>query len=84
MFYVKQQLICTLMIACCASILNHLDEDGFLTAGAEIARYHRLPSEIEDVIAILKRCDPIGLFFHPGEAMLAQIESRQKQWRFHI
>jgi RNA polymerase sigma-54 factor len=61
-----------------AYILNHLDEDGFLTAGVlEIARYHhRLPSEIEDVIAILKRCDPIGVCSStPGEAMLAQIES---------
>lgn len=61
-----------------AYILNHLDEDGFLTITVlEIARYHhRLPSEIEEVIAILKRCDPVGVCSStPSEAMLAQIES---------
>lgn len=61
-----------------AYILNHLDEDGFLTISMlEIARYHhRLPSEIEEVIALLKRCEPIGVCSStPGEAMLAQIES---------
>ncbi len=43
----------------------------------EIARYHhRLPSEIEEIIAILKRCDPVGVCSAtPSEAMLAQIES---------
>lgn len=61
-----------------AYILNHLDEDGFLSVSVmEIARYHhRLPSEIEAVIELLKRCDPIGVCSSsPNEAMLAQIES---------
>lgn len=61
-----------------AYILNHLDDDGFLSVPViEIARYHhRLPSEIEEVIALLKRCDPIGVCSSsPNEAMLAQIDS---------
>ena len=60
-----------------AYILNHLDEDGFLTiTPIEVARYHhRLPSEIEEVIALLKRCDPVGVCSaNPAEAMLAQLE----------
>lgn len=61
-----------------AYILNHLDEDGLLTVTImEIARYHhRLPSEIEEVVELLKRCDPVGVCAStPNEAMLAQIES---------
>jgi len=61
-----------------AYILSHLDEDGLLTISVmEIARYHhRLPSEVEDVIAMLKRCDPVGVCSaNPAEAMLAQIDS---------
>lgn len=61
-----------------AYILNHLDEDGFLTTTVmEIARYHhRLPSEVSEIIARLKKCDPIGVCSaNPQEAMLAQIEA---------
>ena len=61
-----------------AYILNHLDEDGFLTiTPIEVARYHhRLPSEVQAVIDLLKRCDPVGACSaNPAEAMLAQVES---------
>jgi RNA polymerase sigma-54 factor len=61
-----------------AYILNHLDDDGFLTTTAmEVARYHhRLPSEVNEIIERLKRCDPIGVCSaNPQEAMLAQIEA---------
>ena len=61
-----------------AYILNHLDEDGFLTTTVmEIARYHhRLPSEVTEIIAMLKRCDPVGVCSStPQEAMLAQIDA---------
>lgn len=61
-----------------AYILNHLDEDGFLTiTPIEVARYHhRLPSEIQEIIELLKRCDPVGVCSaNPAEAMLAQAES---------
>ena len=61
-----------------AYILNHLDEDGFLTTTAiEVARFHhRLPSEITAIIERLKRCDPIGVCSKdPQEAMLAQIDA---------
>ena len=61
-----------------AYILNHLDEDGFLTiTPIEVARYHhRLPSDIQEIIELLKRCDPVGVCSaHPAEAMLAQVES---------
>jgi len=61
-----------------AYILNHLDDDGFLTiTPIEVARYHhRLPSEVQAVIDLLKRCDPVGACSaNPAEAMLAQIES---------
>jgi RNA polymerase sigma-54 factor len=64
-----------------AYILSNLDEDGLLTTTLmEIARYHhRLPSEIEDVIALLKHCDPVGVCSaNPGEAMLAQIDSLEE------
>ena len=61
-----------------AYILNHLDEDGFLTiTPIEVARYHhRLPSEIQEIIDLLKRCDPVGVCSaNPAEAMLAQVDS---------
>ncbi len=61
-----------------AYILNHLDEDGFLTiTPIEVARYHhRLPSEIQEIIELLKRCDPVGVCSaNPAEAMLAQADS---------
>lgn len=61
-----------------AYILNHLDEDGFLTiTPIEVARYHhRLPSEIQEIIELLKRCDPVGVCSaNPAEAMLAQTDS---------
>ncbi len=63
-----------------AYILNHLDEDGFLTTTVmEIARYHhRLPSEVTEIIEMLKRCDPpVGVCSStpPQEAMLAQIDA---------
>lgn len=61
-----------------AYILNHLDEDGFLTiTPIEVARYHhRLPSEIQEIIDLLKRCEPVGVCSaHPAEAMLAQVDS---------
>ncbi|HHX08529.1 MAG TPA: hypothetical protein GX730_03745 [Chloroflexi bacterium] len=64
-----------------AYILNHLDEDGLLTITAmEVARYHhRLPSEVEAVIELLKRCDPVGVCSAtPAEAMLAQVESLEE------
>ncbi len=60
-----------------AYILNHLDEDGFLTTNVlEIARYHhRLPSEVTAIIDRLKRCEPVGVCStNPQEAMLAQID----------
>ncbi len=60
-----------------AYILNHLDEDGFLTTTAmEVARYHHRPlSEVTDIIERLKRCDPIGVCSKdPQEAMLVQID----------
>lgn len=58
-------------------LLNHLDEDGFLTTTAlEVARYHhRSPDNITNVIERLKRCDPIGVCSaNPREAMLTQID----------
>ncbi|MDD2456566.1 MAG: hypothetical protein PHE10_09595, partial [Kiritimatiellae bacterium] len=61
-----------------AYILNHLDEDGFLTiTSIEVARYHhRLPSEIQEIIELLKRCDPVGVCSaNPAEAMLVQADS---------
>ena len=61
-----------------AYILNHLNEDGFLTiTPVEVARYHhRLPDEVEEIIELLKRCDPVGVCSaNPAEAMLAQIDS---------
>jgi RNA polymerase sigma-54 factor len=61
-----------------AYILNHLNEDGFLTiTPVEVARYHhRLPGEVEEIIELLKRCDPVGVCSsNPAEAMLAQIDS---------
>ena len=61
-----------------AYILNHLDEDGFLTTTAmEVARYHHcLPSEVNEIIERLKRCEPIGVCSaNPQEAMLAQIDA---------
>ena len=61
-----------------AYILNHLNEDGFLTiTPIEVARYHhRLPDEVEEIIELLKRCDPVGVCSaNPAEAMLAQIDS---------
>ncbi len=64
-----------------AYILNHLDEDGFLTiTPIDVARYHhRLPSEIQEIIDLLKRCDPIGVCSaNPEEAMLAQVESLEE------
>ncbi|MDD4042167.1 MAG: hypothetical protein PHS75_00410 [Anaerolineaceae bacterium] len=64
-----------------AYILNQLDEDGFLTVTPiEVARYHhRLPSEIEEIIELLKRCDPVGVCSaNPAEAMLAQVESLEE------
>lgn len=64
-----------------AYILNHLDEDGFLTiTPIEVARYHhRLPSEVQAVIDLLKRCDPVGACSaNPAEAMLAQVESLEE------
>ena len=64
-----------------AYILNHLDDDGFLTITPfEVARYHhRLPSEVKAVIDLLKRCDPIGACSaNPAEAMLAQVESLEE------
>lgn len=60
-----------------AYILNHLDEDGFLTASAqEIARYqHRSPEDVQNLIERIKRCDPIGVCSKdPREALLTQIE----------
>ena len=64
-----------------AYILNHLDDDGFLTiTPIEVARYHhRLPSEVQAVIDLLKRCDPVGACSaNPAEAMLAQVESLEE------
>lgn len=64
-----------------AYILNHLDEDGFLTTTAlEVARYHhRLPSEVTAIIERIKRCDPIGVGSkNPQEAMLAQIDALEE------
>lgn len=60
-----------------AFILNHLDENGFLTTTVlEIARYHhRLPSEVQEVIERLKHCDPVGVCASsPQEALLTQID----------
>jgi RNA polymerase sigma-54 factor len=60
-----------------AYILTNLDDDGFLTVKPiEIAKYyHRLLSEIENLIKKIQRCDPIGVCAaNPKEAMLTQIE----------
>ncbi len=60
-----------------AYILNHLDEDGFLTTSAqEIARYqHRHLLEVQNLIERIKRCDPVGVCStNPQEALLTQIE----------
>ena len=60
-----------------AYILNHLDEDGFLTTTAqEIARYqHRHPADVQNLIDRIKRCDPVGVCsLDPKEALLTQIE----------
>lgn len=60
-----------------AYILTHIDEDGFLPISPiEIARYHhRLPSEIENIINKIKRCEPLGVCSsNPKEAMLIQVD----------
>jgi RNA polymerase sigma-54 factor len=60
-----------------AYILTNLDDDGFLNVKPiEIAKYyHRLLSEIENLIKKIQRCDPIGVCAaNPKEAMLTQIE----------
>ena len=60
-----------------AFILNHLDDDGFLTTTPlEVARYHhRDPGEIADLINRLKRCEPIGVCAEgPVDAMLTQLD----------
>ncbi len=59
-------------------ILNHLDDDGFLTTTAfEVARYfHRSPSDIEALIDRLKHCDPVGVCAKdPKDAMLTQLDA---------
>ncbi len=60
-----------------AYILNHLDDDGFLTTNAfEVARYfHKPVDEIQSLINRLKRCDPVGVCAaDPKDAMLTQID----------
>ncbi|MEA4811952.1 MAG: hypothetical protein VB108_05215 [Anaerolineaceae bacterium] len=60
-----------------AYILNHLDEDGFLTTEVhEIAKYqHRSVTEVQQLIERLKHCEPVGVCSKgPQEAMLTQIE----------
>lgn len=64
-----------------AYILNHLDEDGFLTTTAfEVARYHhRTTQEITNLVEKIKRCDPVGVCSaNPTEAMLAQIDALEE------
>jgi RNA polymerase sigma-54 factor len=60
-----------------AYILNHLDDDGFLTTNAiEVAHYfHRPAAEVQSLIDRLKRCEPVGVCAaDPKDAMLTQIE----------
>ena len=78
--YVLRQVAADLAVedrAIAAFILNHLDEDGFLTTTAfEIARYHhRLISDVEEIIRRLSHCDPVGVCTaNPRDAMLTQIQ----------
>lgn len=60
-----------------AYILNHLDDDGFLTTNAtDVSRYfHRPAQEIQEIINRLKHCDPVGVCASdPIDAMLTQID----------
>lgn len=60
-----------------AYLLTHLDEDGLLTTTTvEVARYLKvLPSEVERVLRIIMRADPIGVGARsPQEAMSIQLD----------
>ena len=60
-----------------AFILTNLDEDGFLEIPViEIASYHHiLPSQVEKVLHIIHRADPIGVgSSSPKEALLVQLD----------
>ncbi len=61
-----------------AYLLTHLDEDGLLTTTVvEVARYMKvLPSEVERVLRIIMRADPIGVGARsPQEAMSVQLDA---------
>lgn len=67
-----------------AYLLTHLDEDGFLTTTpVEVARYlHVPPSEVESVLHMIQRADPLGVGSRsPKEAMLVQIEVLSENMR---
>jgi RNA polymerase sigma-54 factor len=60
-----------------AYILTNLDEDGLLNSSVqEIARYHHiLPSQVEAVLHIIQRSEPVGVGCRtPQEALLVQLE----------
>lgn len=64
-----------------AHILTSLDEDGFLlVTPIEIARYnHVLPSEVEEVLHMIQRSEPLGVGTRtPQEALLVQLESLEE------
>ena len=59
-----------------AFLLNSLDEDGFITTDIlEISQYYHVrPSEVQEVIDLIQRADPIGVGSrNPKEALQSQI-----------
>jgi RNA polymerase sigma-54 factor len=60
-----------------AYILTNLDDDGLFDGSIqEIARYHHvLPSQIEEVLHVIQRSEPVGVGCRtPQEALLVQLD----------